>query len=169
MLLPYSLSLSALALAASISAAPTRAPDKVFGQALEEMHGRAPVPIVLPTKLPAKISASTIKLSAGTTDENGYQITLCYSESCTASFAASFSGTKEALPDLPQDTKIKLSNGAPGIFRPVSCGGSCAPANLWWRKNGATYQIQFKLNSLMPELEQKNLLVETANSSVSIQ
>jgi len=50
----------------------------------------------------------------------------------------------------------------------MSCGGSCAPANLWWEQNGATYQIQLKLSSATDEREQERLLVETANSVVPL-
>jgi len=64
------------------------------------------------------------------------------------------------------------SGGRPGPGRRArsapSCGGSCAPANLWWEENGATYQIQLKLSSATDEREQERLLVETANSVVPL-
>jgi len=50
----------------------------------------------------------------------------------------------------------------------MSFGGSCAPANLWWEQNGATYQIQLKRSSATDEREQVRLLVETANSVVPL-
>ena len=54
-----------------------------------------------------------------------------------------------------------------GMFSPVSCGGSCAPANLWWQQNGLMYQIQIKLESRSAERDQEKILVETANSMVT--
>jgi hypothetical protein len=53
------------------------------------------------------------------------------------------------------------------MFRPVSCGGSCAPANLWWEQNGVMYQIQIRLRSDSREKDQERILVETANSTVT--
>ena len=55
------------------------------------------------------------------------------------------------------------------MFLPVSCGGSCAPANLWWEQNGVMYPIQIKLKSSTTEKEQERILVETANSTVTTQ
>ena len=52
------------------------------------------------------------------------------------------------------------------MFRAVSCGGSCAPANLWWEQNGVMYQIQIKLGRGTTESDQEKILIETANSSV---
>jgi len=53
------------------------------------------------------------------------------------------------------------------MFRPVSCGGSCAPANIWWEQNGVMYQIQIKLRSDSTEKDQERILVETANATVT--
>lgn len=52
------------------------------------------------------------------------------------------------------------------MFRAVSCGGSCAPANLWWEQSGVMYQIQIKLRNGLTEKDQEKILVETANSTV---
>jgi hypothetical protein len=53
------------------------------------------------------------------------------------------------------------------MFMPVSCGGSRAPANLWWEQNGVMYQIQIKLKSSTTEKEQERILVETGNLTVT--
>jgi hypothetical protein len=87
-----------------------------------------------------------------------------------ASYAAGFGGSTLILhdPDLPNGARVTLSNGRAGIFRRVSCGGSCAPANLWWVQNGVMYQIQVKLRPDLPEKDQQKILVETANSTVAV-
>jgi hypothetical protein len=69
--------------------------------------------------------------------------------------------------DLPNTRRVALSRGRKGMFTPVSCGGSCAPANLWWEQNGVMYQIQIKLRSSSTEKDQEKILVETANSIVT--
>jgi hypothetical protein len=40
------------------------------------------------------------------------------------------------------DKRVKLARGIKGVFSPVSCGGSCAPAALWWRERGVWYEIR---------------------------
>jgi hypothetical protein len=68
--------------------------------------------------------------------------------------------------DLPNTRPIALAGGRTGMFVPVSCGGSCAPANLWWKQNGVMYQIQMKLGSTARETDQQRILVDMANSTV---
>jgi hypothetical protein len=104
--------------------------------------------------------------------KDGYFISLYYSaDTANASYAAGFGGSTQILQDrdLPNSTRVSLADGRGGIFRSVSCGGSCAPANLWWEQSGFMYQIQVKLSSEMPDEEQQKILVETANSIVAVQ
>jgi hypothetical protein len=77
-----------------------------------------------------------------------------------ASFAAGFGASTRVFRD-PTDTRVALTDGRVGRFSPVSCGGSCAPANLYWEQNGVMYDIQIKLRSDMSKKEQKRILVET--------
>ena len=144
-------------------------PAKVFKPAIDQIWGKTPIPILLPTKLPAAISEKDVKLALGDVSSNGYGISLYYDEIGTnATFAASFAAFRESLRDVPNVRRVTLANGIVGKFRPVSCGGSCAPANLWWEQNGVTYQIQIKLRSDTDEKEQEKILVESANSSVTV-
>jgi hypothetical protein len=102
--------------------------------------------------------------------KDGYFISLYYSADANASYAAGFGASTIILQgrDLPNSARVALSGGRTGIFCPVSCGGSCAPANLWWEQDGVMYQIQVKLSSDLPEKEQQKILVETANSTVAV-
>ena len=101
---------------------------------------------------------------------DGYFISLYYSGDANASYAAGFGGSTLILQDrdLPNSARVALSDGRTGIFRPVSCGGSCGPANLWWEQNAVMYQIQVKLSPDLSEKEQQKILVETANSTVAV-
>ena len=144
-------------------------PAPVFRPALERIQAQARIPILLPSKFPAVIREKDIKLAWGEMREGGYFISLYYSEpGVDASFAAGFGGSTR-LEHLPDAHLVKLSGGRTGMFMPVSCGGSCAPANLWWEQNGVMYQIQIKLKSTTTEKDQEKILVETANSTVSVQ
>jgi hypothetical protein len=148
-----------------------KGPDRIFTPALEQIQSKTRIPILLPSKLPPGIPESRIKLASGEVRKDGYFISLYYSEDAVnAGYAAGFGGSTLILQDrdLPNSAWVALSDGRTGIFRPVSCGGSCAPANLWWEQNGGMYQIQVKLRPDLPEKDQQKILVETANSSVAV-
>jgi hypothetical protein len=146
-----------------------KGPARVFTPALEQIQSKTRIPILLPSKLPSAIPESGIKLASGGVRKDGYFISLYCSADANASYAAGFGGSTLILQDrdLPNSARVALSNGRTGIFRPVSCGGPCAPANLWWEQNGVMYQIQAKLNPDLPEREQQKILVETANLTVA--
>jgi len=148
----------------------TKGPARVFTPALQQIQSKTRIPILLPSTLPSAIPESGIKLASGEVRKDGYFISLYYSADANASYAAGFGGSTLILRDrdLPNSGRVALSDGRTGIFRPVSCGGSCAPANLWWEQNGVMYQIQVKLSPDLPEKEQQKILVETANSTVAV-
>ena len=153
----------------SIPSAAENKPAPVFDPAIQEIRDKVQIPILLPSKLPSVIHEPEIKLALGTVSGSGYNIELYYSEvGSGATFAANFGGSTQVFRDLPNTRRVKLTNGIEGMFRPVSCGGSCAPANLWWEQNRVMYQIQIKLSSTTNEKEQKRVLVETANSVVPV-
>jgi hypothetical protein len=140
-------------------------PAPVFRPALEQIQTR--IPVLLPSKLPSHIRERDIKLASGTVSEDGYFISLYFTETGSdASFVAGFGGSVRVFRDLPNTRPVALAGGRTGMFSPVSCGGSCAPANLWWEQNGVMYQIQMKLRSTAKETDQQRILVETADSTV---
>jgi hypothetical protein len=144
-------------------------PVTVFRPALEQILSQTQLPILLPSSLPSPLRAIDIKLASGTASNDGYFISLYFDEvGSDATFAAGFGASKRTFKELPNTHRVALAGGALGMFRPVSCGGSCGPANLWWEQNGVMYQIQIKLSSTLAEKDQENILVETANSCVTI-
>jgi len=143
-------------------------PAPVFRPALKQIQPQARVPILLPSKLPSPISERDIKLAWGTVSDDGYFISLYYEEIGTnASYAAGFGGSISERYVLGGGG-IVLAGGRRGTFMPVSCGGSCAPANLWWEENGVTYQIQIKLSSTLKVKDQQRILFQMANSVVTV-
>jgi len=151
------------------SAAHAKRPARVFQAALEQIQSQTHIPILLPSRLPSLIREADVKLAEGTLADDGYFISLYFSETRSeATFAAGFGGSRRFLRDLPNTRRVALRGGRTGMFSPVSCGGSCAPANLQWEQSGMMYQIQVKLQSDLPEHDQERILVETANSSVIV-
>jgi hypothetical protein len=164
--------LSTLLLFATFVMAQSKRPAPVFKPALATIQSRTRIPILLPSKLPDAISAREIKLASGEVREDGYFISLYFSEAAVdAALAAGFGGSTRILDphDLMNTRRVSLSGGRVGMFSAVSCGGSCAPANLWWEQNGVMYQIQIKLRWGSTERDQEKILIEVANSSVPAQ
>jgi hypothetical protein len=141
-------------------------PAAAMNSAFSEICGQTTIPIRLPTKLPKAFAGIQAAHGAASMDE--YRISLYYEDGIgDAGFAGFFSGSKTVLDELPNTNKVNLANGNVGLFRAVSCGGSCAPANMWWEQDGVMYTIQIKLPSDMSEGEQESMLTETANSAIT--
>jgi hypothetical protein len=143
-------------------------PD-VFVSALADIKAGSNIRVLLPTELPRPFSdakhAIVAKLS---TDE--YAVALYYElRMGNAGFAASFAATNNARyspRELTNVRDVKLAGGIVGFFRPVSCGGSCAPANLWWEQGGVLYQIQLEQPSTLREKSQLSIITRIADSAI---
>jgi hypothetical protein len=148
-------------------AAARELPD-IFVSVLAEVKAGTTVPVLLPTELPKPFSDAKHAI-VGKISANKYEVTLDYGSGGNAGFAASFSATRDAKyspQELGNVREVKLANGVAGFFKPVSCGGSCAPANLWWEQGAVLYQIQLKLSSTLPEKEQLGTIAAVADSAI---
>ena len=89
------------------------------------------IPVLLPTELPRPFSdakhAMVQKVSA-----YEYAVDLYYELGVgDAGFAASFAATNHpqySPREIPNVREVKLAGDIVGFFRPINCGGSCAPA-----------------------------------------
>ena len=147
----------------------TRPLPAIFVSVLADVKAGTSIPVLLPSELPRPFSdakhAVVEKVSA-----DHYAVALYYElDEGNAGFAASFAATNNAgysPRELPNIREMKLADGIVGFFRPVSCGGSCAPANLWWERGAALYQIQLKLPSTLPEKKQLGIVTAVADSAI---
>src|SRR5215469_10929774 len=118
---------------------------EALASVLVEIKAKSHVDVLLPSELSQPV-AEAKHANVDSASEDEYAISLYYELGVgNAGFAASFAA--KAHPDygpkdLPNVEGVKLSDGLIGYFRPVSCGGSCAPANLWWEEDRILYQIQ---------------------------
>jgi hypothetical protein len=141
----------------------------VLISALSEVKAKSRIPVLLPSELPQPL-VKVKYASVETASADKYAISLYYELGVgDAGFAASFMA--EAHPgygpkDIPNVSEVKLSRGIIGYFRPVSCGGSCAPANLWWEEDQALYLVQLKLSSTLSEHDQQREMIAIANSAI---
>ena len=162
---------AALILLAAICAAEGTAANlpNVFAPVLAEVKAKSQVPVLLPSNLPP-IIAKARNAVLDKASANEYAISLWYEQGVgDAGFAALLSARNApgyAPDELTNVQPLRLAHRLRGFFRPVSCGGSCAPANLSWREQGILYEIQLKLPSTMPEQRQRALIIATANSAI---
>ena len=145
-----------------------RLPD-VFVSSLAEVKVKTSIPVLLPTKLPRPVGdAKHATVEKATPD--GYAIVLWYElDAGNSGNAASFSGQANppySLRELGNIRQVQLTRGIIGFFRPVRCGGSCAPANLWWEQGSSLYTIQLEMNSTLGEKQQQKIITAVVNSAI---
>jgi|SRR5271166_3782323 len=143
-------------------------PD-IFVSVLAGVKAKTRVPVLLPTELPRPFSdAKHASVDKATADE--YAVSLYYElDIGDAGFAASFQAIDNphySPRELGNVREVKLAGDITGFFRPVSCGGSCAPANLWWEQGAVLYQIQLKLPSTVREKNQEGIITAVASSAI---
>lgn len=149
---------------------PRQALPKVFASAISGIKAKSAVPVLLPSKLPQSLTEVKYAVVAKVS-EDGYAMSLYYKLNIgDAGFAASFGA--EAHPnygpkDIPNVSQVKLSHGVIGYFHPVICGGSCAPANIWWEENQTLYNMQIELSPTLPESDQRTKIVAVADSAIT--
>lgn len=157
-----------VALGQSPSKAASHLPE-ALASVLAEVKAKSPLEVLLPSELPhpfAEAKYATVQSAS----QNEYGISLYYKlDVGDSGFAASFGA--EAHPDYgPQDIpnvrRIKLSHGLVGYFREVGCGGSCAPANLWWEEDHVLYSLQLRLRPDLPDKDQQRKMIAVANSAI---
>jgi len=143
-------------------------PDQ-FASVLPEVKGKSRVPVFLPSELPRPIRGAKHAVVESASD-NEYAISLYYELGVgDAGYAASFQAQRDPDYDpheLPNVRKVELSHGVVGYFRPVSCGGSCAPANIWWKDGRVLYQIQLGFPSTLRQVEQRKRITAAADSAI---
>lgn len=125
--------------------------------------------MLLPSELSPRFRGAKYAVAEKVTD-NQYAITLYYELNVgDAGFAASFEADGEQKYDpknLGNVSKVELIHGLIGYFRPVNCGGSCAPANIWWEVGRVLYQIQLRFPSDLGESHQQREITAAANSAI---
>ena len=141
----------------------------VFASVLPQVKARSHIPVLLPSELPEPIRKAKHALVEKAVPTE-YAISLYYELGVGDSgFAAFFSAQgkpKFNLRELPNVEPVNLAHSLHGFFRAVSCGGSCAPANLWWEEGGVLYQIQIELSPSLSEQSQEKSIVAVVDSAI---
>lgn len=150
-------------------AKPATALPAALASVLSEVKSKSRVRLLLPSELPQGIAEAKYGI-VDRASEDEYAISLYYELGMgDAGFAASFGANihpNYGPKDIPNVREVKLSRGMIGYFRPVSCGGSCAPANIWWKDDQILYHVQLKLSPEVPEGDQQRMIIAVANSAI---
>jgi len=156
-------------LCTSVRANVARPLPDIFLSVLAEVKAKTRLLVLLPTELPTPFSDAKDAIVDKATAEE-YAVSLYYKVDVgNAGFAAGFTAKNDpnySPRDLPNVRAVKLAAGMVGFFRPVSFGGSCAPANIWWEQRHALYQIQLNLPSSLSEKRQQRIVTTVANSAI---
>jgi hypothetical protein len=144
------------------AAATVKVPD-LFDN-LDEIAADSGVDVLLPTRIGTNGIKPSKLFGNGTAEQGTYSLNIGVSKQCNganACFVAGFyaeKGGKRAY-----GTKVKLTGGKTGYFKPVTCGGSCSPAAIQWKTGGVLYEIQYKGAS---EKKEKATMIKLANSAI---
>jgi hypothetical protein len=137
--------LTVVAAATLASSAHSIHPYAALKVALPSVKHHTSVAIFLPATL-ATAGADPKLYAGGSATARTWDLELSGAPNCggaDACFIAGFSATRGGK--LPAGfTKLKLSNGDPARFHPITCGASCAPATLWLTHKGVLYTWQLK-------------------------
>jgi len=160
----------AMMVGAPVVAAQSNNPASVFRPVIAELRSKVQIPVLLPSKFPARLRSPDISdVVLLTAAADSYSVDLRYKgDNGDAGFAAWFHGVRSPPDVVRAKHPYRLASGALAAFIPVGCGGSCAPANLWWQQDDVIYTIQIKLPSDMAPRAQAKVLVETANAMVRL-
>ncbi|MGA7858277.1 MAG: hypothetical protein WCA11_10150 [Terracidiphilus sp.] len=136
---------------------------------LAEVKAKSHLEVLLPSELPHPFGEAKYAI-VESASQIEYGISLYYKlDVGDSGFAAFFSANGHpgyGPKDIPNVREVKLSHGLVGYFREVSCGGSCAPANLWWEEDHVLYSLQLRLRPDLPDKDQQREMIAVANSAI---
>jgi hypothetical protein len=153
--------LAALFLLPATASAKTIDLPHLFRDVLPQVKAKTNVPILLPQRYRSDAEEN---VPTGVGHKRSYTLSIGAVENCggaTACFVADFAAKRGAKPSFTR--KVRLRGGRTGYFKPLTCGASCSPPMLEWRKGGVLYWIQAHAGTASQE---KRRLVKLANSAL---
>jgi hypothetical protein len=151
--------------AAPALAAPVEVPA-TLGPRLDRVDARTPLAILLPDMIDLDFDGRVYASSAA--GARSWSFALAGAPGCggaTACFLASFSAERGAAPAYR--TRVRLRGGIPGWFKPLTCGASCSPPAIQYRRRGVLYEIAAKVPDATAAAQRRRL-VRAANEALRI-
>lgn len=145
-------------------------PNSLFNSVLPQLKRQIRIPIALPKELPHTFQQSNLGVKLREVSSKGYTITVYSSPDCEANvcFKGAFyaePATADRISWFKHLDPVRLQGGITGYFRPISCGASCAPANVAWVRHGTVYSISLLMRSDDQKVQQ-SVLISLANSAL---
>jgi hypothetical protein len=150
---------------ASAAAAPVDVPG-ALGARLERVDARTPIAVLLPDTL--ELDHDGRVYASGSGGRRRWSFALAGAPACggaNACFLAAFTAERGASPAFR--AKVRLRGGIPGWFKPVTCGASCSPAGLQYRRKRVLYEISAKVPD-RTAAAQRARLVRAANQALRV-
>jgi hypothetical protein len=154
-----------LATAPPVLAAPVDIPA-ALGATLARVDARTPLAILLPDTLELDFDGAVH--ASGTGGRRAWSFALAGATKCggaTACFLASFTAERGGTPAYR--TRVRLRGGIPGWFKPLTCGASCSPPALQYRRRGVLYEISANVPD-RTNAGARRRLVAAANAALRI-
>jgi len=155
----------ALAAPPAATARPVDVPG-TLGAALQRVDARTPLAILLPDTLELDVDGTVY--GSGTGGRRSYSLSLAGAPNCggaTACFLAAFTAQRGATPAYR--ARVRLRGGIPGWFKPLSCGASCSPPALQFRRRGVLYEISANVPDRTNTAARRRL-VTAANAALRV-
>jgi hypothetical protein len=165
-----SLRIAGLALLASLlatapaAASPVDVPGTIGSVTLERVASRTPLAVLLPDTIDLDTDGTVYGSGRGA--RRSWSFALSGAPDCggaNACFLASFTAERGGTPDFRR--RVTLRGGIPGWFKASSCGASCAPSFLQYRRRGVLYEISAKL-AARTAAGQRRQLARAANAAL---
>lgn len=161
------------ALAAALLTAPSAAAPapvaKVLQPTLVELKERTELPVVLPSVFPVERLAGKPLYPEVRTTARRWDVTLGFVRDCNGANVCSagyLSAVKTMrLPSSVDGKAVRLAGGITGRYRALSCGASCSPPEITFRRFGMNVSYQLKLRLKAGETD-RQALVRIANSAI---
>jgi hypothetical protein len=138
---------AAVLAAALIAAAPAAAKSYdvpgTLGSALDRVTARSSVPVLVPQRLALDYGGRLH--ASGSAGAKRWDLSLAGAPNCGANVCmlATFSAERGGTPAFKR--QVRLRGGVTGYFKPLTCGGSCAPPEIQFARAGVLYTIQAKV------------------------
>jgi hypothetical protein len=131
-----------------------------LSQPLHEASAKSGLALHVPPTIPYSFKHIHGEVTAS---KGSYDIELSPVKHCGGANACTVGRFAGDTSSKPFGSKtVHLHKGITGKFKPLSCGGSCSPATISWRQDGATYLLS--LNDL-PQSDRKGLK-KLANAAI---
>lgn len=134
---------AALAVTAAPAAALPIDVVAVLGDPLSTMEGKVDVPVLLPDQLDVDYDKRVY--GSGGVTKNGYDLSLHATRRCGANACSLGYLSAERGGSFAYAKKVTLRGKVPARFKGLTCGASCSPAAIQFKKRGVLYEISAKL------------------------